>query len=459
MLLALALVVWAVFWLSEDVRKEAQLRAGLLMGDVATEVVRRQGASERAADFIDVPLAVREVGDGIYQATGVANVQVIVTSEGRVVFDTGLATQAARQKQLLDEVTGDVPVTHVILSHSHQDHVGGTRFWTREGVEIVAHREFPEEQRYLRELQDYFWFRNRTLFPWMPERPPRIGLLAYGGIEPTRFVDEGAPYVFEQGGVEFVVLSTPGAEGADNISLWLPQTRTLLSGDTFGPIFPQFPNIFTMRGEKIRKPIEYIHSLEKLIALGPERVVPSHRDPVEGGDEIRAGLERIRDAVRYVHDEVVAGMNAGRSVEELMASVQLPPELALTQAHGRVSWAVKSIWEYYGTWFHFDTTTELYPVPRSAVYGDLAELAGAQALVEKAREHLAASEPVHALHLLDIVIGADPSSRPAQRVRREALERLLAEAESGLRNSYEMDWLRYRIRLADEALAQGPDGP
>ena len=36
-----------------------------------------------------------------------------------------------------------------------------------------------------------------------------------------------------------------------------------------------------------------------------------------------------------------------------MASIELPPELALTQEHGRVSWAVKSIWEYYMTWFHF----------------------------------------------------------------------------------------------------------
>ena len=64
----------------------------------------------------------------------------------------------------------------------------------------------------------------------------------------------------------------------------------------------------------------------------------------------------------YVHDATIAGMNAGKTVYQLMEEIALPPELALSQAHGRVSWAVKSIWEYYATWFHFDSTTELYSI-------------------------------------------------------------------------------------------------
>jgi hypothetical protein len=42
---------------------------------------------------------------------------------------------------------------------------------------------------------------------------------------------------------------------------------------------------------------------------------------------------------------------------------------------------VKSIWEYCATWLHFDTTTDLYPVPASEIYEDLVELAGQGALV------------------------------------------------------------------------------
>jgi alkyl sulfatase BDS1-like metallo-beta-lactamase superfamily hydrolase len=290
----------------------------------------------------------------------------------------------------------------------------------------------------------------------MPEEPPNIAFLQYGGIEPTILVGNEEPFRFDLGGVRFEILGTPGAEGADNLVLWLPDEKILFSGDFFGPNFPQFPNVFTMRGEKVRKPIEYIHSLDRIIALGPEMIVPSHNDPVSGREKIRADLIRMRDAVQYVHDATIAGMNAGKSVQQLMAEIALPPELELSQVHGRVSWAVKSIWEYYATWFHFDTTTELYPVPASAVYPELVELAGLDALVERARRHVAAGEPVRALHLLDIALGAGSADRGALEARRAALQLLLDEAESGLRNSYEIDWLRYRIRDSEERLAAGP---
>jgi hypothetical protein len=39
----------------------------------------------------------------------------------------------------------DAPINYIVLSHSHADHIGGTRFWTDEGTEIVAHRNFEEE--------------------------------------------------------------------------------------------------------------------------------------------------------------------------------------------------------------------------------------------------------------------------------------------------------------------------
>ena len=72
----------------------------------------------------------------------------------------------------------------------------------------------------------------------------------------------------------------------------------------------------------------------------------------------------------------------------------------------------------------------------------------------RAREHTAAGRPVHALHLLDVATGAEPLHRGALEARREALARLRTEAESGLQNTYEMDWLSHRLRVTDEALAE-----
>ena len=73
---------------------------------------------------------------------------------------------------------------------------------------------------------------------------------------------------------------------------------------------------------------------------------------------------KIREAVDFVHSATVAGMNAGKSLSELMVEIRLP-ERSTSETHGKVSWAVKSIWEYYATWFHFDRTSELYATPQS----------------------------------------------------------------------------------------------
>ena len=191
------------------------------------------------------------------------------------------------------------------------------------------------------------------------------------------------------------------------------------------------------------------------IALEPALIVPSHNDPIEGAAQIRADLVRIRDGVRYVHDATVAGMNAGKTVYQLMDEIELPPELALSQVPGRVSWAVKSIWEYYATWFHFDSTTELYPVPASAVHAEPRAMAGVGALVDRASQHLDEQRPVEALHLLEIALADDAVHVPALEARRRALQQLRDAAVVGSQNSYEIDWLEYRLRDTQARLAAG----
>ena len=443
-----ALILGALYIFNPDFKKSTQIKALDKIGDVAIKRMASNpdAAGSVAAEFINIPIEAREISPGIWQGTGVGNANLITTSGKDVLFDTGLSTQVPKQMKTLKAAVPDLELSHIVVSHSHADHSGGTKFWHEDGVEIVAHAEFEEEQRYLTELQDYFWGRNRTLFPFMPEKPPSIGLIAYGGIEPTITVPNGQPMKFSQGGVDFEIYALPGAEGADNIVLWLPQKKILFSGDFFGPLFPQFPNVFTMRGEKIRKPVEYVNSLNKIIELGPDMIVPSHKNPVTDKAVITKGLVKMRDATKYVHDAVVTGMNAGKTVEQLMAEIQLPPELALTQEHGKISWAVKSIWEYYATWFHFDKTTELYAVPVDTVYADIVEAAGADALAVKAKGHMDANDPLKALHLVDIVLGAEPKNTQALAVRRSALEQLLETAKITDKNSYEIYWLNYRIK-------------
>lgn len=450
------------FWWSDGLRRKLALQTVDSIHDLAVNRMRDNAAhgSGTAAEFIDIPIEVTQISPDIFQVTGVANTHVISTPQGNVMFDTGLSLQVPKQMEVLQAAVPKRPLTHIIVSHSHADHTGGVKFWRQAETEIITHVEFIEEQRYLTELQPYFYARNRLLFPFMPENPPTLEILKYGGIEPTITIADDETYEFELGGRQFEVMAMPGAEGADNIVLWLPESKILFSGDFFGPIFPQFPNVFTMRGEKIRKPVEYIQSLNRIIELDPEMIVPSHLSPVTDKQEIMAGLVRIRDAVAYVHDRTVAGMNEGKTLHELMAEISLPPELELTQIHGRVSWAVKSIWQYYATWFHFDRTTALYAVPQHKIYGDIVELGGIDGLVSRAERYLADGQAVAALHLLEIVtasatgrltpdMAVSADMIPALNTQKKALQVLLQQAENGLGNSYEIYWLTSQIRMID----------
>ncbi|MBT4521353.1 MAG: MBL fold metallo-hydrolase [Halieaceae bacterium] len=460
-LLIIASVVVVGLWIllsrggGSGLKRQAELKTMEIIGDMAVDrLTSGEGDAQvthgSAVDMIRRPIEVRTIADNVFMATGVGNSTMITTDEGNVLFDTGLVIQTAKQLRLLKEVS-DARVRYIVLSHSHADHIGGAKLWAEAGSEIVAHTEFVEEQRYLSQLEPYQYGRNRTLFPWMPawEDKPDMELMRYGGVEPTITVEDWSVNSFTLGGVQFQVIGAPGAEGADNAVLWLPEQKILFAGDFFGPQFPQFPNVFTMRGEKIRKPMEYVKSLDMLLALEPEIVVPGHLNPIEGAAQIRAGMERIRGAVQYVHDQTVAGMNAGKSVYELMKEISLPPHLDLVQNHGKVDWAVRSIFDYYATWFHFESTTELYPVPAREVYAGLAEVAGLEGLLSLAQNFLNKGDAVKTLHIVEVALAGDPENRSALGLRQQALGFLLDAAEKGVRNDYEVYWLK--SRMADTA--------
>jgi len=154
-----------------------------------------------------------------------------------------------------------------------------------------------------------------------------------------------------------------------------------------------------------------------------------------------------------VNKATIDGMNAGKDVHTLMREIRLPDELKVGEFHGKVSWAVRSIWEEYSGWFHHDSTTSLYGVPRSSVDVDLVELAGgAAALAARAKQKVASGKFLEALHLMDIALGAEPKQADALNAKRDALQGLLKE--SGGSNLSETMWLKSEITAAETTLAE-----
>lgn len=461
-----ALLTWAgllFWWISGDIfERYINEKQAEITGNLASQYIARHSAEADAnsqvktvAGLHHIEIKVDRFQHNIFRASGVANSYLIQTDDGNVLFDAGLATQAAKHKRLLQEAAPGV-VTHIILSHAHADHIGATRFWRAEfpNAKIIAHRRFAAGQGYLTDLQEYFWGRNRRLYSFMPETPPdNDSLFAYGGLQADLIVEDHTEYRFTQGGVEFVVLPTPGAEGDDNIVLWLPEQKALFSGDFFGPLFPMMPNLFTLRGEKFRDPIAYMNSLNQIISLKPDMILPGHFDPYSGSEDLIAKMLLIRDATSYVHDETVRGMNAGKSVWQLMQDIQLPAHLKLSQGHGKVSWNVRSIWEHYSTWFKFNSTTELYSVPVNSLYAELANMAGgAQNLTGTATVKLGNEQPEQALHLLEMALAASPNHQQALQLRLQVLQKMLRRAHKTGSNFSETSWLENRIKATETQL-------
>jgi alkyl sulfatase BDS1-like metallo-beta-lactamase superfamily hydrolase len=244
------------------------------------------------------------------------------------------------------------------------------------------------------------------------------------------------------GGRRLELYATPGGETTDSLVVWLPDEMVCLCGNVFGALFGHIPNLVTMRGDRYRDALCVVESIERVRALDAEVLLTGHFGPITGKDRIRAELTRLRDAVIYLHDHTVAGMNAGKDVHKLMREVVLAPELEVGEGYGMVRWNVRAIWENYAGWFHHRSTTELYPGGPAMVSADLVDLAGAEVILRRAGTLLDDGEPLKAIHLAEIVQRVQPQNQDARRVLVAAHEELLKLST----NFWEAAWLRKQIQ-------------
>ncbi len=397
-------------------------------------------------------LSVTQIAPGLSYVIGrnvSSNTIVLETPAGAVIIDTSRPPASRAHFDLLQK-SGVTKAAYVILTHGHGDHTGGVALWKGAGAKVVAHEAFDEFLAYQRMLAGFYARRNAAQFQFAggggaaAAPDPRMAAQSVGLLTIVPDITFRDTLDLDAGGVKLQLIHTPG-ETPDHLTVWAPHLKAAFLGDNF---YESFPNMYTLRGTRPRWPLEYIASLEKVLALEPEIVVPSHGPAIVGKDNIKTQLTKMRDAIVYVHEAVLKGMNESKGVHELMEEIKLPPELDVGEGYGKISWSVRGMYESYVGWFSGDAA-EMFPQGRSSVSPELVMLAGGpKAIAAEAMKLLAQGKPVEALHLTSIGIEGAPGDKDVLRARVAAFEALVKAST----NRNELGWLNQGLAEAKKGL-------
>lgn len=404
-------------------------------------------------DFSDPTqnLSVIKVAPGLSYVMGrnvSSNTIVLETSAGAVIIDTSRPPASKAHFDLLQK-SGVTKAAYVILTHGHGDHTGGVALWKGAGAKVVAQEQFTEFLSYQRLLAGFFARRNGAQFQFAGgagAASPRAQAVAAGAGTIVPDITFGEKLDLDAGDTRLQLLHTPG-ETPDHLTVWVPKLKAAMIGDNF---YESFPNMYTLRGTRPRWPMDYINSLNKVLALEPEIVIPSHGPAIVGKDEVKRQLTKMRDAIVYVHDAVVKGMNDGKDVHTLMAEIKLPPQLDVGEGYGKIAWSVRGIYEGYAGWFNGDPA-EMFAEGRSSISPDLVKLAGGpKKIADGAMALIEQGKLVEALHMTSIGIEGAPGDKDVLKARVAAFEALIKASE----NRNELGWLNQGLAEAKAGLTK-----
>ncbi|MGW8765290.1 alkyl sulfatase dimerization domain-containing protein [Streptomyces sp. NPDC055815] len=343
-----------------------------------------------------------------------ANVAVFDSGAGLVLVDSGDIRTAGLLHAAVRSFSQD-PVRAVVFTHGHVDHVFGVGPFDAEEVrpEVIAHEAVAARfDRYV-ETAGYNAWINRRQF-------------GVPGLEwPTEYRHPDTTYrdrlTIRHGELTFELFHARG-ETDDHTYVWVPELKTLCTGDLFIWNSPNAGN-----PQKVQRyPEEWARALRAMGELGAEVLLPGHGIPIVGADRVARALDDTATLLESLCEQTRELMNAGLRLDAVIHGVKVPAELLakpyLHPAYDEPEFVVRNLWRLWGGWYD-QNPAHLKPAPEAAVAAEFAAAAGgALVLAERAARLLDEGDPRLASHLAEAAALAAPADAEVARIRARVYE-------------------------------------
>ena len=158
-----------------------------------------------------------------------------------------------------------------------------------------------------------------------------------------------------------VEISPAPSDANDSITIWFPQLKVCVNN----LVWPSLFNIYAIRGEQYRDPRILLQGIDAIYDLQPDHLLCTHGPPLSG-EEVAPAILDYRDAIAFIWDQTVRGINQGLGLSELTQRVQLPQRFKRSyltrQFYGLVEHHVRQIHNGLFGWLDEDPS-RLFPLP------------------------------------------------------------------------------------------------
>jgi Alkyl sulfatase and related hydrolases len=293
--------------------KDALAKSGTARLDPAQPVFIADFSVSARDGFRFRPPRLVELAPGVHVAQGFdfGDIGFVSTDEGIIAIDAGTTEETARAAlQALRRVTSR-PISHVMLTHAHWDHIGGLGALLESQPQVIAQGAFADELRLV----------NGTGVPFKYF----FGAAGSGrryDARPNRLVRE--PETMTVGGTKFVLYPARGGETADALLIHLPDRGVLFVGDAFMPYLGA-PFVAEGSAEGLFQTIALIRSLRPRLLI--------HGHPPLTDIFTAEAMPAIEAALQELHQRVRTGVSEGRTLADILHDNILPASL---REHPRV---------------------------------------------------------------------------------------------------------------------------